>query len=288
MKIRFALTTVCLMAVAVLSSPQVANAQCTIASLNGVYGFERVGVAVGNFNPAYSIGSIQIFASVGQFVADGAGHFTSLTQSISVNGTVYRNDQVFAPLARSFTVNTDCTGSLTIRSGILATAVNYDFVFEANNKVLRFVGSDNPTESFGTAIFEGPSTAVCAAGTAALIGPFGGHSFGVFVTPTFNNNAFLQIISAEGRFVFDGVGGLSYSDVTASNTLAITRGASSNRGKYTVDPLTCTGSTFTPGVVFGGAYPNFDFVLVAGNSTLLTLNTDNNLISAAIGEMTLQ
>jgi hypothetical protein len=281
MKTRFALATVCLMAVAVLSSPQAANAQCPF-TLSGVYGFNRVGVLTNSPLEPYSfdIGGreVSIFASVGQFVADGAGHFTSITQTISVNGVVYRNDQTFAPKANAYTINDDCTGTLTIRSSILPTAVDYDFVFESGGTVLRFVGSDQATEVLGKAVFEGPIGTTCA-GASTLSGAFGAQSFGVF----FNRQFGLNVIAAEGRFAYDGMGGLSYAHVTASNNFNVTRWASATGGKYTVNS-NCTGTVTIP----GNAWPNYDFVLVNSNNQILLINADNNGIQAAIGEMTKQ
>ena len=281
MKTRFALSTVCLIAVAALSAPQVADAQCTTSTLSGVYGFNRVGVVTNSPLKAYSIQGITVFASVGQFVADGAGHFSSITQTISVNGVVYRNDQVFAPLANAYTINSDCTGTLTIRSSILPTAVDYDFVFESGNTVLRFVGSDQSTEILGKAVLESPTApASCPALDGTLSAAFGAQSFGIFVSV--NTPFFLNVIASEGRVVFDGLGGLSYAHVTASNDFVVTRWISSNGGKYVVYG-NCTGNVTIPGNIF----PNFDFVLVNNNQQLLFINTDSTL-SASLGEMTKQ
>ena len=278
MKNRFALSAACLLAAAVFFSPATANAQCTTATLSGVYGFNRVGVLINSPLPQYSLTigpfGIAIFASVGQFTADGFGHLTSITQTISVNGTVYRNDQATGV----YSINSDCTGTLTLRSSILPTGLNYDFVFESNNTVLKFVSGDQSVEALGKAIYEGP-VAVCA-GNSAISGAFGEQSFGVF----FKTTAGLFITATEGRFAFDGLGGLTYAHTTLDVNLATFRWASSNGGKYSVAP-NCLGTLTIPGSVF----PNSDFVVVNGpaGQELLFINTDNSL-TAALGEMTHQ
>lgn len=277
MKNRFALSAACLIAAAAFSSPQVANAQCTTASLSGVYGFNRVGVLTNSPLKQYSFdGGISIFAAVGQFTADGAGHFTSLTENISVNGVVYQNDQVFAPSALAYTINSDCTGTLTIRSSILPTSVDYDFVFENKNTVLRFVGSDQSTEALGKAVLLGP-VASCPAGLATLNGAFGGSSFGLLFISGFG----LFIDTSEGRYSFDGVGGLSVAHFTEATNAAVSRWFSSNGGKYTVNS-DCTGTLTVAGFLF----PTVDFVLVNGGNSMLTINIGSILgLQADIGEL---
>ena len=78
-----------------------------------------------------------LFASVGLFVFDGAGHIL-ITDSVSVNGTITR----FETYTGTYTLNSNGTGSMTLHSGVSGVPVNYDFVVVDNGTKLLIVGTD--------------------------------------------------------------------------------------------------------------------------------------------------
>ena len=78
-----------------------------------------------------------LFASVGLFVFDGAGHIL-ITDSVSVNGTITR----FETYTGTYTLNSNGTGSMTLHSGVSGVPVNYDFVVVNNGTKLLIVGTD--------------------------------------------------------------------------------------------------------------------------------------------------
>lgn len=80
------------------------------ATLAGNYGFMQPS---GFIAPGHSVNGAEVpWQGVGILAFDGAGNF-SATYSVSVNGNVFTNQTASGP----YTVNSDCTGSLTFTSG---------------------------------------------------------------------------------------------------------------------------------------------------------------------------
>jgi hypothetical protein len=87
-----------------------AQTGCTNATLTGNYGFIQPS---GFIAPGHSVTGAEVpWEGVGVLTFDGAGNF-SANYSVSVNGNVFTNQTASGP----YTVNTDCTGSLTFTSG---------------------------------------------------------------------------------------------------------------------------------------------------------------------------
>ncbi len=94
-----------------------AQSGCTNATLTGSYGFTYTGqILLGAKGPVN-----ERFDAVGQATADGAGNF-SANFTGSVNGVITTNN----PYTATYTVNSDCTGSLTATPG--SSGDNFNFV----------------------------------------------------------------------------------------------------------------------------------------------------------------
>ena len=83
-------------------------AQCSNATLTGSYGFKQQGFGLRNSKPA-KLGNMIPFATVGVVTFDGAGNASfTLTQVFSSGG------DFFEAIPGTYTVNSDCTGTVTI------------------------------------------------------------------------------------------------------------------------------------------------------------------------------
>jgi hypothetical protein len=87
-----------------------AQSGCSVGTLTGNYGFIQ---PAGFIAPGHSVTGAEVpWQGVGILAFDGAGNF-SANYSVSVNGNVFTNQTASGP----YTVNTDCSGSLTFTSG---------------------------------------------------------------------------------------------------------------------------------------------------------------------------
>ena len=100
--------------------------KCTLASLNGCYGYSYTGNVEG-------IGPV---AAVGPINFDGAGN-TSATYSVNVNGTNFQGS-----FTGTYTVNRDCTGNVTINLPRLGISSNGRFVIVEHGAEAPFMGTD--------------------------------------------------------------------------------------------------------------------------------------------------
>jgi hypothetical protein len=90
----------------------VASAGCTNATLNGTYGVKLGGFFAHAPHPGLpSIGAFFPAASVGAITYDGNGNF-SFSGTASVSGFVFEETH-----SGTYTVNSDCSGSLTNTTG---------------------------------------------------------------------------------------------------------------------------------------------------------------------------
>jgi hypothetical protein len=108
----------------------VVHAQCTNATLTGKYGATFSGFLA----PGHSTkGDEKPFAGAGLATFDGAGSM-SATLSVSFDGVIVTNDLYTA----SYTVNSDCTGSMTSTNG----GANFTFVIVNSGAELLAVDID--------------------------------------------------------------------------------------------------------------------------------------------------
>ncbi len=109
--------------------------RCTLASLRGCYGYSYTGTVDG-------FGSI---AAVGPINFDGAGN-ASATYSVNLGG---RNFQ--GSFTGTYSVNADCTGSITLNLPVLGVSSNGRFVIVDNGKEAPFMGTDPGVTVVGVA-----------------------------------------------------------------------------------------------------------------------------------------
>jgi hypothetical protein len=109
--------------------------RCTLASLNGCYGYSYTG----------SVDGVGPVAAVGPINFDGAGN-TSATYSVNVNGTNFQGS-----FTGTYTVNRDCTGNVTINLPRLGISSNGRFVIVGHGLEAPFMGTDSGVTVTGVA-----------------------------------------------------------------------------------------------------------------------------------------
>lgn len=107
---------------------------CTLASLRGSFGFTSTGTLLVPAVPPPFVGP---FAEAGIQTFDGRGNTTG-TATISANGNIFRN----AAISGTYTVKTDCTGSMTLVVPDVGATVHLDFVIDAGKGEIQSVSSD--------------------------------------------------------------------------------------------------------------------------------------------------
>jgi hypothetical protein len=109
--------------------------RCTRASLKGKFGYSYSGTVRG-------FGAI---AAVGPIDFDGNGN-TSATYSVNLDGSNF-----LGSFTGTYTVNDDCTGSITIDLPMLGTSSNGRFVIINKGKDAFFMGTDEGVTVTGVA-----------------------------------------------------------------------------------------------------------------------------------------
>ena len=122
-------------------TPRVVHAQsgCDVTSLNGAYGYSLAGFYFDN------TGGTNFFSGSGLFTADGQGNVTG-KESDAFSGQIVRADAVTG----TYTVNSDCSGTLTTVSKASGTAL-YDFVLTNSRNQMQLVEADEGTNVTGQA-----------------------------------------------------------------------------------------------------------------------------------------
>lgn len=100
--------------------------KCTLASLQGCYGYSYTGTVEG-FGPIAAVGPINF---------DGHGN-TSATYSVNLGGANFQGS-----FTGTYTVNEDCTGSITLNLPLLGISSHGRFVIVENGKEAPFMGTD--------------------------------------------------------------------------------------------------------------------------------------------------
>lgn len=225
--------------------------QCSDANVAGKYGYSGGGLDK-NGKPS---------AFTGYINANGKGTFTGM-ETGSEDGTVFKN----VPATGTFTVNSDCTGSGTIK--LKGSKVDhFNLVVVSGGKSLLVLSTDAPSVSLTTAQTEGKVT--CTA--AGVKGSFGVEASGVFLG--------VGAVAFDGLFILDGKGNVSG---TESGSIAgqIFKGQKISGGSYTV-ASNCTGTmTFT----IAGQTEHSSFVVTNSGKSLLVVETDANTIVSGFGQ----
>ncbi len=239
-----------LIVTAVLVLGLAAWGQCSNANVTGKYGFSGTGLDKKG-SPIALIGYIK---------ADGKGKFTG-TETGSDDGSVITN----APVTGTYTVNSDCTGSGTIKpkGGKVS---HYNLVVVSGGKSLQTLNTDAPNVQAGTVQAQGKAT--CTA--AGLKGSFGTEAGGVFIGE--------GAVALDGLLILDGKGNISGTE-SGSIAGSIFTGQSAS-GTYTV-ASNCTG---TMAVTVLGQTEHSSFVVTNGGKSLVLVETDAGTVVSGFGQ----
>ena len=109
--------------------------ECSIATLHGSFGYTSTGTLLDSYVPAPYAGP---FAEVGRQTFDGKGN-TNATATVSSNGNILQQ----ATIQGTYTVNADCTGSMTLYVVQFQSTVHADFVIDRDAAEIRAIGTDS-------------------------------------------------------------------------------------------------------------------------------------------------
>jgi hypothetical protein len=117
--------------------------ECSDASLQGSFGFTSSGTL--NALPPPSAGP---FGEIGRQAFDGQGN-TDGTATLSTNGNIHR-----VTWQGTYTVNPDCTGSMTLFVSPLGVTVPLDFVIDDDGTELRAITTGNMTGNTESRVYK--------------------------------------------------------------------------------------------------------------------------------------
>jgi hypothetical protein len=106
---------------------------CSMATLQGSFGYTSTGDLTKSYVPAPYAGP---FAEVGRQTFDGKGN-TEAKATVSSNGSITP-----VTVKGAYTVNSDCTGTMTLDVSPFDSTVNVDFVIDANGAEIRAIVTD--------------------------------------------------------------------------------------------------------------------------------------------------
>jgi uncharacterized protein YdeI (BOF family) len=131
----FAVTLTTALAVGVASTAQAADKGCSNATLTGTFAYTNTGFFTAAAAPPLQAGP---FAGVGVETFDGNGGTTATTW-VSINGNIFQ-----ATIKGTYSVNSDCTGTLTLVPSIVSPPVTLPpgqvfFVIDDNGDEFRAI-----------------------------------------------------------------------------------------------------------------------------------------------------
>jgi hypothetical protein len=106
--------------------------ECSNAALRGSFGYTSTGTLL-DVPPPFA----GPFAEVGRQTFDGKGN-TDATATLSANGNIAK-----VTIEGTYTVNPDCTGSMTLSVSPLGATVHADFVIGDDGAELRAIVSES-------------------------------------------------------------------------------------------------------------------------------------------------
>jgi hypothetical protein len=118
--------------------------KCTLATLKGQYPFASSGTL---FPPAFGVTKTSKSNAAGYNIYNGDGTGTSVV-TFTVNGV---NQNVASPTPITYTLNPDCTGTLTV----LPRGPHFDIFVALNGEEVALISTDQ-----GFAVSEGPDRRV--------------------------------------------------------------------------------------------------------------------------------
>jgi len=128
-----AITAVTALALGAASTAK-ADTGCSNASLRGSFGYTSIGTLLPANAPPPFAGP---YAEVGRQTFDGKGN-TEATATLSANGNIVK-----VTIQGTYTVNPDCTGSMTLAVSPLGATAHYDLVIDNDGARLRGICTDS-------------------------------------------------------------------------------------------------------------------------------------------------
>src|SRR5260370_742853 len=116
-----------------------ADGGCDATILNGGYGYSLTGPIFDN------AGNLNFFSVAGRFLPDGQGGLNG-KDTFSFDGSIVRG----RTYTGTYTVNSDCTGSITLSDPTNGT-INADVVITNDGNELQLVAYDNGSNITGSA-----------------------------------------------------------------------------------------------------------------------------------------
>ena len=108
--------------------------ECSNATLKGSFGYTSTGTLLESYVPPPFAGP---FGEVGRQTFDGKGN-TDGSATLSANGNIAK-----VTINGTYTVNKDCTGSMTLNIPELDATVHADFVIDRDGAEIRAIGTDS-------------------------------------------------------------------------------------------------------------------------------------------------
>ena len=137
----FGCQVVCLLAASafyaqnvVAQEPSAKGKECSDATLRGSFGYTSTGTLLESYVPPPFAGP---FGEAGRQTFDGKGN-TNATATVSSNGNIST-----VGINGTYTVNSDCTGSMTLNIPDFDTTVHANFVIDDNGTELRAISTDS-------------------------------------------------------------------------------------------------------------------------------------------------
>ncbi|MHB8217841.1 MAG: hypothetical protein ACYDDS_17350 [Candidatus Sulfotelmatobacter sp.] len=244
MKVSIRISIVLLVSALMIAGIPAANAACSNASVNGVYGITSTGLN----------GSLQPAASVDQITADGAGNITG-SSTKSIDGSI-----VTFTFTGTYSIAANCTGKATFKNQDGTT--EHDNIFLNNNNTGAFlIQTDSNHVQSSVAVAQGLATCT----NLAVKRSYSFEGTGIVIGT--------GQVALAGRLSLNGTG-----SITGTETLSLNGVISSSlpvTGTYQIN-ADCTGTaTITPS---GFSPTHLSLVVVNADKEIMAIETDSNTI----------
>jgi hypothetical protein len=241
---RFQSITLVLLAFASMVAVKPTSAACSLATLNGIYGYYHG-------RPG---GGATLTAVVGQLTSDGKGNLSGVW-TMSVNGTISNGS-----FDGTYTIAANCTGTMTFATEDTVNA-HFNITLDDAHHGFQMIQTDNGFAQPGFGLAQG--TVTC--GLTGVKETFATNFLGFLFSTS-------QIEAISGQVKLNGLGSIS-----GTETLSVA-------GTISTVPVTGTynegsdcrgGAQITP---TGFPVTNFNFVVVNGSKELLLIETDSTTL----------
>lgn len=221
---------------------------CTVASLNGSYGYFLSGPLIG-------LGPV---AAVGIVTLDGAGGL-SAQDTVSNNGVIGHRTGPGA-----YTMNSNCTGSVSLNGDFLGFSADFTVVPESSGMEFTFIVTNAFTNQAGEAKKVAQQDEECT--LADLQGTYRVWGAGTTLAG--------GLTTAVGYRILDGQGNLTFAEDTRSVAGQISHRIG-RTAVYTVAPSCAVTEVFADGLTFDG-------VVVAGGREAFFIRTNPGTVITAL------